>query len=51
MVPGTTGYTVVENTHKDRFRNATYELIGGAVWASRIEAKARSIYRMTKYRG
>jgi len=44
-------YTVVENTYKDRFRNATYELSGGAVWASRIEAKARSIYRMAKYRG
>jgi CelD/BcsL family acetyltransferase involved in cellulose biosynthesis len=51
MVDFGTDYTVTENTYKDRFRNATYELTGGAVWASRIEAKARSIYRMAKYRG
>jgi CelD/BcsL family acetyltransferase involved in cellulose biosynthesis len=51
MVDFGADYTVTENTYKDRFRNATYELTGGAVWASRIEAKARSIYRMAKYRG
>lgn len=51
MVDFGADHTVVENTYKDRFRNATYELTGGAVWASKIEAKARSIYRMAKYRG
>lgn len=42
--------TVVTNTYKDWFRNATYELSGGGVWASRIEAKARSVYRQVRYR-
>lgn len=51
MVDFGADHTVQENTYKDRFRNATYELSGGAVWASRMEAKARSIYRSAKYRG
>ena len=50
MVDFGADHTVQENTYKDRFRNATYELSGGAVWASRIEAKARSMYRQARYR-
>lgn len=50
MVDFGADHTVQEHTYKDRFRNATYELSGGAVWASKIEAKARSIYRSAKYR-
>ena len=42
--------TVVTNTYKDRFRNATYELSGGGVWSSRLGAAARSLYRRAFYR-
>jgi len=38
------------NTYKDRFRNATYEVSGGGVWASRLGAAGRSLYRRAKYR-
>lgn len=44
-------HTVIANTYKDRFKNATYELSGGGVWASRLGATARSLYRATLYRG
>jgi CelD/BcsL family acetyltransferase involved in cellulose biosynthesis len=40
---------IVTNTYKDRFRNATYELSGGGVWASRLGSAARSLYRRAKY--
>jgi CelD/BcsL family acetyltransferase involved in cellulose biosynthesis len=42
--------SVSTNTYKDRFRNATYELSGGGVWASRIGSAARSLYRRAKFR-
>ena len=50
MVDFGADHTVQEHTYKDRFRNATYELSGGAVWAGRMEARARSIYRSARYR-
>ena len=43
-------YTVVANNYKDIFRNATYEVSGGGVWASRLGSAARSLYRSIKYR-
>jgi CelD/BcsL family acetyltransferase involved in cellulose biosynthesis len=50
MIDFGANHTEQEHTYKERFRNATYELSGGAVWASRMEAKARSIYRSARYR-
>lgn len=50
MVDFGADHTVVTNTYKDWFRNATYDLSGGGVWANRLEAKARSVYRQVKYR-
>lgn len=39
-----------ENRYKSRLGNASYAVSGGAIWASRVEAKGRSIYRQLKYR-
>jgi CelD/BcsL family acetyltransferase involved in cellulose biosynthesis len=50
MVDFGADHTVVTNTYKDRFRNATYEVSGGGVWASRLGATARSLYRRALYR-
>jgi CelD/BcsL family acetyltransferase involved in cellulose biosynthesis len=36
--------------YKQWFGNATYEVTGGAVWASRLEGAARSLYRRAKHR-
>ncbi len=43
-------YTEAANSYKDRFGNATYQLSGGGVWASRLGSAARSLYRAVKYR-
>ena len=43
-------YTAAADNYKDRFGNATYEVGGGGVWASRLGAAARSLYRTVKYR-
>jgi CelD/BcsL family acetyltransferase involved in cellulose biosynthesis len=37
-------------SYKHRFGNASYELSGGGVWASRLGAAVRSLYRTVKYR-
>jgi CelD/BcsL family acetyltransferase involved in cellulose biosynthesis len=50
MVDFGADHTIVTNTYKDRFRNATYELSGGGVWASRLGSAARSLYRRARYR-
>ena len=50
MVDFGADHTVATNTYKDRFRNGTYELSGGGVWASRLGAAARSLYRRVMYR-
>lgn len=39
-----------ENSYKRRLGNASYAVSGGAVWASRVEATGRSIYRQLRYR-
>jgi len=38
-----------EDSYKSRLANASYAVSGGAVWASRIEATGRSIYRRLRY--
>jgi CelD/BcsL family acetyltransferase involved in cellulose biosynthesis len=50
MVDFGVDHIVGTNTYKDRFRNATYELSGGGVWASRLGAAGRSLYRRARYR-
>ena len=42
--------SLVTNTYKDQFRNATYDVSGGGVWSSRLGATARSLYRKALYR-
>ena len=39
-----------ENRYKDRLGNASYAVSGGAVWASRVEATGRSVYRRLRFR-
>jgi CelD/BcsL family acetyltransferase involved in cellulose biosynthesis len=43
-------YGTAADSYKDRFSNATYEVGGGGVWASRLDSAARSLYRAVKYR-
>jgi len=40
-----------DDRYKQRFGNATYNVSGGGVWASRLGSAARSFYRKVKYRG
>jgi CelD/BcsL family acetyltransferase involved in cellulose biosynthesis len=37
------------NSFKQRLRNSTYDVVGGAVWASRLDSAARSLYRRTRF--
>ena len=39
-----------DTAQKREFGNASYRVSGGAVWASRVESAARSLYRRTRYR-
>jgi CelD/BcsL family acetyltransferase involved in cellulose biosynthesis len=39
-----------DTAQKREFGNASYRVSGGAVWASRLESAARSLYRRTRYR-
>ena len=50
MVDFGADHSLVTNTYKDHFRNATYDVSGGGVWASRLGATARSLYRRALYR-
>lgn len=38
-----------EYRYKQRFGNGSYMVGGGAVWASRLESGARSVYRRTRF--
>lgn len=40
-----------DDRQKRDFGNWSYRVGGGAVWASRLESAARSLYRRTRYRG
>jgi CelD/BcsL family acetyltransferase involved in cellulose biosynthesis len=39
-----------DDKQKVEFGNASYPVSGGAVWASRLESAARSVYRRARYR-
>ena len=39
-----------QNEYKQRFANASYQVSGGGVWASRLGSAARSFYRKARYR-
>lgn len=39
-----------DDQQKRYFGNGTYRVDGGAVWASRVESAARSLYRKTRFR-
>jgi hypothetical protein len=43
-------FNAAADSFKDRLGNGTYEVSGGGVWASRLEAAGRSLYRTAKYR-
>ena len=45
MVDFVADHSLVTNSYKDHFRNATYNVSGGGVWSSRLGAAARSLYR------
>jgi CelD/BcsL family acetyltransferase involved in cellulose biosynthesis len=39
-----------QDQYKQRFANASYQVSGGGVWASRVGSAARSFYRKARYR-
>jgi CelD/BcsL family acetyltransferase involved in cellulose biosynthesis len=39
-----------DDRQKREFGNGTYRVSGGAVWASRLETAARSLYRRARFR-